>query len=310
MDKLNVLVSLITEDNEFQLEQAASAKAAALNLGATVQITFANNDAVQQTQQILQYMQKPSMRLDAILVEPVGTGMLQIAKAALSARIGWGVINAGVDYLSQLRKDAVVPVFSVVSDNEEIGRIQGRQIAAILGDGGCVLYIEGPTIRDVAGLRTKGMLATKPQGVTVKTLRGDWTQRSGYHAIQSWLALSTSKEMHVGMIVCQNDDMAAGARRALGEVSDLKQRARWLELPVTGCDGVPNAGQKWVRQGCLTATVLSPPLVGNALQLLCNWHNAGTQPPEVTVVAPCSFPSIAELQKKYSALGRAAGQCH
>jgi ABC-type sugar transport system substrate-binding protein len=139
MDKFSVVVSLITEDNDYQLAQAASAQAAALKLGASVQFIYANNDAVQQTQQILKFIQEPAQRPNAILVEPVGTGMPQVAKEAVSAGIGWGVINAGVEYLSQLRGHAMVPVFSVLSHLEEIGKIQGRQIAAILGAEGCVL---------------------------------------------------------------------------------------------------------------------------------------------------------------------------
>src|SRR5690349_2978185 len=209
MEKLSVLVSLITEDNDYQLEQAASAQSAAIKLGASVEIIYAGNDAVYQTQQVLQYIQEPSKRPDAIVVEPVGTGMPQVAKAAVAAGIGWVVINAGVDYLSQLRQHSLVPVFSILSDHEAVGKIQGQQIGTILGDTGCVLHIEGPA-RDVAKNRTKGMMSSKPAGVTVKTLKGDWTQQSGYHAIRSWLSLSTSKELHVGMIACQNDDMAVG----------------------------------------------------------------------------------------------------
>jgi hypothetical protein len=56
MDKLNVLVSLITDDNDYQLEQAASAESAAIQLGASVQIIYSGNDAVQQTQQILGFI--------------------------------------------------------------------------------------------------------------------------------------------------------------------------------------------------------------------------------------------------------------
>lgn len=297
MEKLNVLVSLITQDNDFQLEQAASAQAAANKFGANVQVIYANNDAVQQTQQILQFIQEPAKRPDAILVEPVGTGMPQVAKAAVFAGIGWGIINAGVDYLAELRQHALVPVFSVLSDHEQIGKIQGQQIAAILGDEGCVLYIEGPAVRDVARIRTKGMLSTKPARVAIKTLKGDWTQQSAFRAIQSWLSLSTSRDMHVGMIASQNDDMANGARRAFEELSDLKQRDAWLKLPITGCDGVPKTGQTWVRQGRLTATVLSPPLLGDAMQLLVTARNTGAQPPELTVVAPSSFPALSELKK-------------
>jgi ribose transport system substrate-binding protein len=183
-----------------------------------------------------------------------------------------------------------------LSDHEAIGRIQGQQVGAFLGDTGCVLYLEGP-LRDVAKFRSKGMLATKPPAVTVKTLRGDWTQQSGYHAMKSWLALSTSRQLQVGMIACQNDDMAIGARRAFEELGDIQERAQWLRLPFTGCDGVPKSGQEWVRQGKLSATVISPPIVGDALQLLSSAINAGSQPPERTLIAPSSFPALKELQK-------------
>src|SRR3954465_10748745 len=123
MEKLSVVVSLITEQNDYQREQAESAQAAAARLGASVQIIYANNDAVHQTQQILQFVQEPSKRPNAIIVEPVGTGMLQVAKAAVSAGIAWGVINARVDYLQDLRQRPLVPVFSVLLDHEEVGRI-------------------------------------------------------------------------------------------------------------------------------------------------------------------------------------------
>lgn len=293
---LNVLVSLITDDNDYQLEQAASAQSAALRLGAKVQIIYSGNDAVQQTQQILSFIQDPSKRPDAIIAEPVGTGMAQIAKAAVDAGIAWVLVNTDVDYIAQLRQRALVPVFSVLSDHEAIGRIQGQQISAFLGEKGVVLYMEGP-LRDVAKTRTKGMLLTKPAGVTVKTLRGDWTQQSGYHAMKSWLSLSTSRQLQVGMIACQNDDMAIGARRAFEELGDVRERDEWLRLPFSGCDGVPKSGQEWVRQGKLAATVISPPIVGDALQLLSTAISAGSQPPERTLIAPSSFPALKDLQK-------------
>jgi len=297
MSKLRVLVSLITEDNDYQLEQAASAQAAALELGASVQIVYSGNDAVQQTQQLLSFIQEPSKRPDAILVEPVGTAMPQVARAAVTAGIAWGIINSNVDYIPQLRQHAMVPIFSVASDNEQIGKIQGHQIAAILGDEGCVLYIEGPVGRDVPKLRSSGMMATKPPLVQIKGLRGDWTQQSGYRTIQSWLALSTSRDLHVGMIVSQNDDMAMGARRAFGELADIRARDSWLNLPITGCDGVPKAGQAWVEKGWLTATIISPPLAGVAMHLLAKAMKTGSQPAERTLIPQTSFPALKDLPK-------------
>ena len=64
MNTLNVVVSLITKENDYQLEQAASAEAAASKLGANVQIIYAGNDAVQQTQQILHFIQDPAKKPD------------------------------------------------------------------------------------------------------------------------------------------------------------------------------------------------------------------------------------------------------
>lgn len=297
MEKLNVLVSLITEDNDYQLEQAASAQSAAAKLGVNVQIVFAHGDAVQQTQQLLQFIQEPSKRPDAILVEPAGTGMPQVAKAAVSAGVGWVVMNAHVDYLSQLRQHAMVPVFSLQSDNEQVGRIQAQQIEAILGESGTVLCIEGPRVSDVAKNRSQGLMAAKPAGITLKSLKGNWTHQSGYQAVKSWLALSTSREMNIGMVVCQNDDMANGARRAFEDLDNMSERDAWLKLPITGCDGVAKTGQAWVRQERLAATVLTPPLAGEAIHMLSAAQKNNTQPNERTLLAPSSFPPLAELKR-------------
>jgi ABC-type sugar transport system substrate-binding protein len=302
MSQLSIVVSLITDDNDYQLEQAASAQLAARKLGADLQIIYAGNDAVQQTQQILGFVQNSAKRPNAILVEPVGTGMPQVARAAVAAGIAWAVVNTEVDYIDELRRQATVPVFSVLSDHRAIGKIQGEQIGAFLGDKGCVLYLEGP-LREVARLRTQGMMSSKPAGIAVKTLRGDWTQTSGYHAIKSWLSLSTSKQLNVGMVMCQNDDMAVGARRAFDEVTDMQERDAWLRLPITGCDGVPKSGQSWVKQNRLAATVIAPPVVGDALELLAAAMKTGSQPPLRTVVAPESFPALKELRPRVKAAG-------
>jgi hypothetical protein len=77
----------------------------------------------------------------------------------------------------------------------------------------------------------------------------------------------------------------------------MQERDAWLRLPITGCDGVPKTGQKWVREGRLTATVFSPPLIGDAMHLLVNARRIGAQPPERTLVAPSSFPELSQLKQ-------------
>src|SRR6266700_4651331 len=117
MKPLNVLVSLITKDNDFQMEQAASVQTAAVRLGAKVQILYANNDAVDQSQQLFKAIEGQGEHPDGILVEPVGTGMSQAAGAAVAAGIGWGVVNREVDYVSRLRRMGQTPVFAVATDH-------------------------------------------------------------------------------------------------------------------------------------------------------------------------------------------------
>ena len=295
MNNLTVVVALITSDNDYQAEQAASATEAAARLGATIQIVYADNDAVNQTQQLVKIIQSSAQRPTAIIVEPVGTEMIQVAKAAIAAGIGWGILNREPEYMSELRRARRAPAFSVATDQVEVGRIQARQFAALVKQGN-ILYIEGPSGGGgVAALRTKGMLSAKPAGLELKVIKGDWTERSGHHAVKSWLSLSTSRKLDIRLVGCQNDAMAMGARKAFGELAGAQERERWLKVPFTGCDGVTKTGQEWVRQGLLTATVVSPPTAGLALEILTKAIHSGVEPPESTPCAPRSFPKIEEL---------------
>ncbi len=71
MKKLNFVLSLITQDNDYQIEQAASAEEIARRLGLDLKIVFADNDAIQQSQQILEFIQTKSAALpDGIILEP------------------------------------------------------------------------------------------------------------------------------------------------------------------------------------------------------------------------------------------------
>ena len=72
MKKLKFLVSLHTKDNDFQIAQAAAAEEAAHKFGVDTEITFADNNAVNQSTQILKAIQnRPDARPDAIVLEPV-----------------------------------------------------------------------------------------------------------------------------------------------------------------------------------------------------------------------------------------------
>ena len=298
MNNLNVVVALITSDNDYQAEQAASATDAAARLGLRIQVVYADNDAVNQTQQLIKIIQNTKLRTDAIIVEPVGTEMIQVAKAAVAAGIGWGILNRESEHISELRRGCRAPVFAVATDQIEVGSIQARQFAALVEQGN-ILYIEGPSGGGVSSLRTKGMLSAKPAGLALKVLKGDWTERSGHHAIKSWLSLSTSRKLDIRLVGGQNDAMAMGARKAFAELADTQERERCLKLPFTGCDGVTKTGQEWVRRGLLAATVVTPPTAGLALEILAKAVQTGSDPPACTASAPWSFPKLEELSRKH-----------
>src|SRR5712692_7452736 len=117
MKELRFVVSLITNDNDYQREQAAAAQEAAVRLGVHVQTMFADNDAINQSQQLLRIVQTSDACVDAILVEPASrTGFPKVAQAAVAAGIAWGVMNCEPDYLRELRSGGNVPVFSVSAD--------------------------------------------------------------------------------------------------------------------------------------------------------------------------------------------------
>jgi ABC-type sugar transport system substrate-binding protein len=300
MKKLRFVVSLTTDDNDYQIEQKESAEQAARKTGVDVQIIHAQNDAINQSTQVLKAIQAPKeLRPDGIIFEPVGgTALPQVAKAAVTAGIGWVILNRDASYIEELRKTSTAPLFSVSSDHVEIGRIQGRQMAALLRGGGSVLYIQGPSENSAAKDRTLGMQETKPASVQVTTLKAQWTQESAQRSVRSWLKLTTSQRSAIDLISAQDDSMAMGARDAFKELTNEDERERWLKLPFTGCDGLPKTGQAWVRSGMLTATVFVPPNAGQAIELLVDAIQNRKMPAERITTAAVSIPALDALGRK------------
>jgi len=298
MKKLRVLVALITSDNDYQIEQANAATQAASKLGIEAKIVYADDDAVNQSTQILQAVQAaPEDRPDAVVFEPVGaTALPQVARAAASAGMGWVVMNGEATYISDLRQSCKAPVFAVSTDGLETGRIQARQFAALLPSGGSVLHIQGPSESAAAKERLMGMMEVKPPNLHLTTLKGRWTEESGQRAVRSWLTLSTSQKANVGLVGSQNDAMAIGARKVFQEISNEAERERWLSLPFTGCDGLPKTGQAWVRSGLLAATIFLPALAGQAIELLYEAYERGRIPPARMMVPPVSIPALETLK--------------
>ena len=299
MPKPRLLLSVTNDTNDFQIEQAKAARQAAARAGADLDIVCAQDDGILQSQQLLQRIQSATeARPNVIIFEPAGsTSLPHVARAAAAENIGWVVLSRDAEYIEELRSGFHIPAFIVTPDHAEIGRIQGRQLAALVPRGGIVLNIQGPGHSRAAGLRHAGLLETKPENIQLRAVKGHWTETSAQKAVSSWLNLSTSRGIDIAAVCAQDDSMAMGARKAF-EQSAHELRQSWLQIPFLGCDGMPKTGQEWVRRGLLAATVFSPPTAPVAIDLIARFLQHGSMPPPCTLTEARSIPDIETLSNK------------
>ena len=299
MEKTKVVL-LVVENNDYQAEQTISAKEAARECDVDLQVIQTEHDAVMQSQEVLKLLYTPAeTRPDGILFEPVGTPLAQAAKIAASSGVGWVVLNREVDYLKELRGQSSTPLFCITTNHDEVGRIQGEQIAHLLPQGGAVLYLHGPSDNKAALRRASAMQKTKPAKVDVRVLKGLWTEVSAYNAVSSWLKLNMAKDVTIGLVAGQNDAMALGARRGFQELTAGDERDHWLSLPYIGCDGLPNTGQVYVHRGLLQATIVIPANAGRAIKELVTSLKTKQQPPECIYTSASSFPQLTSLKPRH-----------
>jgi ABC-type sugar transport system substrate-binding protein len=298
MKKLRIIVSL-PNDNAYQHEQGAAAKSTGERLGLDLQVIHANDDSITQSQQLLEIIQShPEARPDAFLVEPVtGTGLRRVAEAAVAEGIAWVVSNSDVDYVNQLRTNLRVPVFTVTQGQREIGRLQGKQVAALLPQGGCVLYMQGPSMSYVAVQRREGMESAMPRNTRITTLRSKWSEESACQSAGAWLRLATSRAEKFDLVAGQTHELASGARKAFQSVDNQERQKRWLGMPFIGI-GISSHVKPLVDRHVLAAAVITSVTMELALRMLVRAIETQVQPPARTVVEASSYPDLEKLAVK------------
>jgi ribose transport system substrate-binding protein len=297
MKRIKIALMLV-ENNDYQAEQEKSARAVARQLDVDLEVRSIEHDAVMQSQTVIQLLQRSAeTRPDGILFEPVGTALAQAARMAMDKGVGWVVLNRRLDYASDLRRQFPAGhLFSVTTSHDEVGRIQGEQMAQLLPNGGPILYITGPADNEASKQRTAGMQRASGTRFDARMLKGTWSEQSAYAAVTSFLKLSTSRDTQVRLVAAQNDAMALGARMAFSELPSGDERDRCLKMPFLGCDGLVTGGQAAVKKGILTATVVIPPNAGQAIEALVASLRGGSKPPECIYTVPLSFPQLVSLK--------------
>ena len=298
MRNRRVVVSL-PNDNAYQHEQGVVAKSAAAQLGLDLELIHANDDAITQSQQLLRIIQSaPEDRPSAFIVEPVtAAGLKRVAVEAVGAGVGWVVSNNEVDYVNQLRSIGKAPVFIVTQGQFEIGRMQGRQIGALLPRGGSVMSIEGPSMSVVAKQRREGMESAKSPNLQVTSLRSKFSEEGARQSVQAWLTLATSRAEKFDLVAGQTHELALGAIKAFQMTDRAEQKKKWEEIPFLGI-GVANQVKPLVHRKVLKAVVVTSATMHVALSLLARAIDAKASVPECTVVEVKSYPELEELQGK------------
>ena len=285
-----IAVSLTTENQEYQALQGEDARNAGLRLGVEVEVLFAEDNAVLQIQQLFRYLHAPEgQRPSALLIHTrVADGLERVARNAARAGVGWFLLNRTAPYVDVLRKEYPrLAVAAVTTDHLEVGRIHARQLSGLCPDGSSVLYVQGPAETPAARLRLEGFEeAALARSYHLKVVNGEWTAASAEKAIAAWLRLKTSDLFRPAAVVCQNDNMASGAREALDRL-----RPEWGHVPLLGCDGLPKGGRLDVDEGRLAATITMPSCASPAIDLATKWIRAGAVPPAGTVLAPSPYPA-------------------
>ena len=295
--QLKIALSLTAEDSLYQQAEARAAKNAAQKHGFNLEVTYAQGDAIAQSDHLVNLIHAPAdTRPDVIMLEPVGTGMVRVAREAARAGIGWIVLNREVDYVPELRGASRAPVFAVTTNHLETGRIQGRQLNALLPTGGSVIYLQGPSGHPVARAREKGMLETKSDSIRIRPLHGHWQESVAFQAVTSWMGLPTWQEFCPRVVAAQNDFMAKGARRAFEQFASRSKFQSASGVRYIGCDGMEEHGRRWVAEGLLDATIMCPSLTALALDVLAREVRSGAAAGPLILAEPVSFPDLAHLR--------------
>jgi inositol transport system substrate-binding protein len=295
IDRLKLALFLTDPENDWVRAIAETAKEATRRRGFTLTTQFSENQAIEQIQSLYAALRLPEdQRPNAILVMPVHDQSLErVARAAAGAGVAWICLHRATGDLAALRRQfPTVPITLVGPDQDEIGRIHGRQLLSLLPRGGHVLYVQGRHDNLSTQQRAAGMREVI-QGSAVEisaVIDGDWGTMEAERSVSRWLRL-IGPGTPVDVVVCQNDAMAIGARRGLKEAATALARPALAQLPVFGCDGLPDVGRKLVDQGELAGTIILPSPAIMAIDMLVQALETQRMPAVQVLLTPQAYPA-------------------
>ena len=293
-------VALLLADEENAYQQLLAKKALELSGRHGVEVLpprFAGNREVKQISQFYDCVASATRPDGIVSILVSAESMRGSVEAVAKAGIDCVLVNRIPAFLPQMSEEySEVLLASVAPDQVEIGRFQGRQCRKILPDGGNVILVLGVDGSPSTLERREGFLEVVGDKITVKELHGRWLMDRAEAVVNNFLGIGGGRKI-VDLFVCQNDPMAAGVRAALDNQAKLLGLAEIAKIPIIGCDGLPDEGQKMVRAKKIDATVVMPPSSPRALEILSEYWSQGVRTLNATL-PPTSYPPVDELKPR------------
>ena len=288
---------LADDKNAYQRSLVEAARSAAREHGVELlEPRYADGSTMRQMGQCFDAVRADS-RPDGVLLLLVAAEEMEGAVTALpKGGVDCVILNRVPSYLGRLQKQFPERLIaSVAPDQLEIGRIQGRQSLRLLPNGGTVLLIVGAHNAPSAVSREQGFREVVGDRLDIRVIEGRWQAERAESELSDWLRFGARRALEIDLVVSQSDSMALGARRALQRFAAEGSANGLGELPMLGCDGVPDEGAEMVRKRELNATVVMPVSSRRGVEVLSAFWKTGEAAHQETL-APTSLPALTTLQ--------------
>jgi ABC-type sugar transport system substrate-binding protein len=290
-----VALLLDDPDNRYQQLLERQARAAAGRCGIQLlEPEFARGSSWTQVESVNRHLREK--RPDAVVVTLGGEQWTRAPFERLPrAGVAVVLLNRIPGWVDELRRDHPQVLLAAVTPRQEaVGEIQAGQALRLAQSGSFVILITGDASSPATVGRKRGFLDKVAGRLAVSELDGRWLAAGAEKALGEWFRMGAERDRAPGLIVCQNDAMASGARSALFRQAASSGRRELERVPLIGCDGLEEEGRSMVTRGELAATVVMPPTTPPALEILRRYWDAGERP-GTTFLEASSHPALEAL---------------
>lgn len=253
---ITIGLAVSTLNNPYFVQLTDGAREAAAALGVTLVVVDAQNDAINQINQVQTFT---TQGVKSIIINPVDS--TQAAPAATAAE------NANIPLISVDRSiDGGKVASKIVSDNVAGGRLAAIELGR--STSGAVVHLQG--IPGTSASRDRGQGFDK--GVSSGTIQVVATQPAGFDRTKGLDVMTNLLQSNPTLtgVFAENDEMALGAIAALGDRAGA-------DVAVVGFDGTAD-GLAAIEAGTMAASIAQQP------------HELGRQAVEQAVKATRSEP--------------------